>query len=104
MTKREVIRLPADDLIYFDKLKPGDRFEAGGQDFIFEAAQEYHPGETDFWWQVVIRRGSDERYFWAWYGETSGLEVVPDPDWYYIEFVECFPHRVVTKVFKDFKE
>ena len=104
MTKRAVIRIPADDLIYFDKLNAGDKFEAGAQDFLFEAEQEHHSIVMEFLWRVVIRRVSDERYFWAWYGELSGLTVVPDPDGDYIEFVECFPHRVVTKVFKDFKE
>lgn len=104
MTKREVLRLPDDELYKMDDLKSGDRFEVAGADFIFEAAQDHRSGTTDFWWRVVIRRCLDEKYFWAWYGESSGFEVVPDHDENYVEFVECFPHRVVTKVFKDFKE
>lgn len=101
MTKREKFLLPAEDLEGFDKLEEGDKIEAGGQDFIFEKMQEFGLGQTEFWYRVVLRRASDDKYFWTWYGEDSGFGFIEASDEAYVRFKECFPHRVTYTVFKD---
>lgn len=103
MTERERIIIPEADFIGID-LNEGNRIEVDGQVFYFEKLQEYSQGKSEAWYHFVIRRASDGKYFWTVFGEVSAFEGVEYPDDTYVVFWECFPHHVVTKVFKDFKE